>query len=133
MERVTTIFFVHIIKMSVDFGLMARLIVDAFDQKEKFEQEKVYPVDLLGYVDFAEIQRLERKLKTRDIAQITSIILSIVFGAFAFYLSWTCNTALGYNAAVRAVFGITAFLFGFTYIVLYMLLRYDTCNAIMKK
>lgn len=112
---------------------MARLIVDAFDKKEKFEQgNETLPVDLLGYVDFAEVKHLDTKLQRREVAQIWSMILSVLLGAWAFYLSWTCNTALGYHVAVRAVFGVTAFVFGLTYLLLYVLLRYDTCRALMK-
>lgn len=120
--------------MSVDFGLMARLIVDAFDKKEKFLASKDADyVDPLGIVDFTEVRQLEKRLQSRNTLQVISILVSIGFGVLAFYLSWTCNTAMGYNAALRFVYGGTAFFFGFTYVILYILLRYDTCHAIMKK
>lgn len=119
--------------MSVDFGLMARLIVDAFDKKEQFLASKNADyVDPLGIVDFSEVRDLENRLKTRTTLHIISILVSLGFGVLAFYLSWTCNTAMGYHAALRVVFGGTAFFFGFTYVLLYILLRYDTCYAIMK-
>ena len=64
---------------------------------------------------------------------IISIILSILIGLFAFYLSWSCNTALGYHIIVKVIFGVFAFLFGLVYLILYIIFRIDTCAKIMKK
>lgn len=119
--------------MSIDFGLMARLIVDAFDKKEKFDEGSRQYVDLQGIVDFTDVQKLESKLSKKDVLSIVSILFSLAFGAIALYLSWTCNTAVGYGPVLKAIYGSTAFVFGFTYIILYLFLRYDTCMVLMKK
>lgn len=104
--------------MSLDFGMFAKLIVDAVNppKKESYVSEEPAP----GWLAFK-----------MDVATIVSIVLSVALGVIAFILSWSCNTALEYNVIIKSVFGTFAFLFGFTYIVLYLLLRWDTCSKIM--
>ena len=108
--------------MSVDFGLFAKLIVDAVNppkpKQETYQDMITTPVETgLGV--------------KMDVATILSVILSVALGVIAFILSWTCNTALDYHVVIKAFFGTFAFLFGFTYIVLYMLLRWDSCTRVM--
>jgi len=104
--------------MSVDFGLFAKLIVDAVNPPKPTQETYQEPVETgLGV--------------KMDAATILSIILSVALGVIAFVLSWTCNTALDYHVVIKAFFGTFAFLFGFTYIVLYMLLRWDSCTRVM--
>jgi hypothetical protein len=101
--------------MSVDFGMFAKLVVDAISPpKEKPEK----------YTD-----NWNAKI---DAATVVSIVLSVALGVIAFILSWTCNSALKYHVVIKAFFGTFAFLFGFTYIVLYIFLRWDTCAALMR-
>ena len=100
--------------MSVDFGMFAKLVVDAISpSKEKTEK----------YSD-----NWSAKI---DAATFISIVLSVALGVIAFILSWTCNSAIGYHVVIKAFFGTFAFLFGFTYIVLYIFLRWDTCAKLM--
>ena len=103
--------------MSLDFGLLAKLIlgVTSPSNKEKYENGTDKEAVNLGI----------------DVGTIVSIILSAILGVIAFILSWSCNSALGYHTFVKAVFGTFAFVFGFTYIILYLLLRWDTCNALI--
>lgn len=105
--------------MSVDFGLLAKLIVDSFTAKKDKESFQS------GLTDY-----ISPKITA---AQVISVILSILLGLLAFYLSWTCNTALGYHIVIRTFFGVFAFLFGLTYILLYILMRWDTCAKITKR
>ena len=111
--------------MSLDFGLFAKLLVDSVNsKKEKYENMyfgTTVPAVKNTFYDF----RI-------DTATIISIFLSLVLGVIAFILSWSCNTALGYHVVVKTVFGTFAFVFGFTYVVLYLLLRWDVCSKIMK-
>lgn len=103
--------------MSVDFGMFAKLVVDAVsppkEKKEKYNNPN---------------QNIKSQI---DAVSIISIILSVVLGIIAFILSWSCNSALGYHLIMKAFFGTFAFLFGFTYIVLYILLRWDTCSRLI--
>lgn len=103
--------------MSLDFGMFAKLVVDAVNppKKESYADDMAAPS--LGF--------------RMDVATVISIVLSVALGVIAFILSWSCNTALGHHVVIKSVFGTFAFLFGFTYIVLYLLLRWDTCTKIM--
>ena len=63
-------------------------------------------------------------------------ILALVVGSFigiaAAYLSWSCNTAMDYQTWVRVFFAVGAFVFGLSYTMLYIIMRYDTCRYIKK-
>jgi hypothetical protein len=111
--------------MSLDFGLFAKLIVDSVTAKKEKEKEK--------YTNLLNSSIEDKHIFVFNNLSIIYIILSIIFGLTAFILSWTCNTAMGYNTVVKTVFGSVAFVFGFTYIVLYLLLRWDVCSKIMRK
>lgn len=104
--------------MSVDFGMLAKLVVDAVsppsEKKEKYYNNNPSTVN-----------------KQIDAVSVIGIILSVVLGIIAFVLSWSCNSALGYHVVIKAFFGTFAFLFGFTYIILYILLRWDTCMRLI--
>jgi len=64
--------------------------------------------------------------------RILSVALSFAMGAFAAYLSWTCNTALEYDVFVKVISAFFAFMFGLVYVVLYALLRWDVCRKSMR-
>lgn len=96
--------------MSFDTGLLAKLIVDAIypGKKETFEN---------GFVAVS----------------VFSVVLSVLIGVVALWLSWQCNTWMGYHWIIKAIYGAFAFLFGLTYIVLYILLRWDVCMVLRYK
>ncbi len=62
--------------------------------------------------------------------KITNIIISTLLGIIAFYLSWDCNTKLGYSISEKILYGFFAFLFGGLYIILYLIFRAGTCQKI---
>jgi hypothetical protein len=64
---------------------------------------------------------------------VVSLAVGIIIGLIAVYLSWSCNSALQYNIALKVFFAIMAYIFGFLYIILYIIMRYDTCAYIQKK
>lgn len=72
------------------------------------------------------------KFSIFSLGGVVSFVVGIVIGVVAVYLSWTCNTALQYGTALKVIFAILAYLFGFLYIILYMIMRYDTCTYIKK-
>lgn len=103
--------------MSLDYGMVARMIVGSFtksDVKEKYEE---YQIPFTYF--------------KMNMYMFLYIMLSITLGLLAFSLSWNCNTALGYHTALKALFGACAFVFGMTYILLYIVMRWDTCGRIM--
>jgi hypothetical protein len=60
------------------------------------------------------------------------LIVGIFIGIAAMFLSWTCNTAIDYPVWMRSFFAFFAFIFGTSYILLYIIMRHDTCRYIKK-
>lgn len=58
-----------------------------------------------------------------------SFVLSALISAVAIYLSWSCNTALGYKTLEKVVYAAGAGLFGTLYLVYFVLFRGDICKA----
>lgn len=54
---------------------------------------------------------------------IMSQILSLFFGVFAAYLSWTCNTVEGVSVGLKVFYAFFAFLFGPLYLIIYAIMR----------
>ncbi len=96
--------------MSVDFGILTKLYLGIMEKYDNEEKTSLWVIDP---------------------STIITIILCLILGIIAFVLSWSCNTALGYNIFLKAFYGTVAFVFGFTYIILYLLLRWDTCRSII--
>lgn len=61
---------------------------------------------------------------------VLSFILGVVIGLYAAFLSWQCNTKLSYNMFLKVIFAIFAYLFGLVYLVLYVVMRWDTCRRL---
>jgi hypothetical protein len=55
---------------------------------------------------------------------LISLVFFLLFGIYAFYLSWSCNTIQGYNFLAKIIFGLFAFLFNFQYLILYLIFRF---------
>lgn len=69
---------------------------------------------------------------TIKISDILSFILGVVIGLYAAYLSWQCNTKMAYSTFLKVIFAIFAYIFGLVYLVLYLIMRFDTCKVIGK-
>jgi hypothetical protein len=54
-----------------------------------------------------------------------SLLVSVLLGIYAAYLSWTSNTELGIHVGVKAVYAFFAFLFGMIYLANYFFLKRD--------
>lgn len=67
-----------------------------------------------------------------SVGGVVAMVIGALIGFVAAYLSWSCNTALSYNVALKVVFAVLAFTFGILYILLYMIMRYDTCSYIKR-
>lgn len=61
-----------------------------------------------------------------------SFIVSALISAIAVYLSWTCNSALGYNMVEKVLYALAAGFFGVVYLFYFVLIRGDTCKAATK-
>lgn len=56
------------------------------------------------------------------------LLLSIIMGAYASYLSYECNTKNNVPEIQKIAFAILAYIFGFLYLIYYFLFRYDSCS-----
>lgn len=72
----------------------------------------------------------EQKTSSVKVSDILSFVLGLVIGLLAAYLSWQCNSKLSYNTFLKVIFSIFAYLFGFVYLVLYVIMRWDTCKRL---
>lgn len=107
--------------MSLDFGLLTKLILTATSPEKFFDNDRDNAINSSNGDG------------SNQVATIITILVSLILGITAFTLSWTCNTAMGYTTVVKTVYGTASFIFGLTYILLYLLLRWDTCHFIIRK
>ncbi len=61
---------------------------------------------------------------------VLSFILGVVIGLYAAFLSWQCNSKLNYNMFLKVIFSIFAYMFGLVYLILYVVMRWDTCRRL---
>ena len=61
-----------------------------------------------------------------------SFILSALISAVAIFLSWSCNSALGYGTLEKVVYAAGAGLFGTLFLCYHVLFRGDICKAASK-
>lgn len=64
------------------------------------------------------------------VADVLSFALGVVIGLYAAYLSWQCNSKLAYNTFLKVIFAVFAYLFGLVYLILYVVMRWDTCRKL---
>lgn len=57
------------------------------------------------------------------------LLVELAVACFAAYLSWSCNTAAGIGAALKVLYAFFAFVFGFLYLIFYVIFRVGTCHA----
>jgi hypothetical protein len=62
-----------------------------------------------------------------------SFLISVAISALAIYLSWTCNSAMGYGTYEKVLYAATAGIFGAFYLFYHILFRGDACHAALKK
>lgn len=109
--------------MSLDFSMIARMIVDVWYPRKKdldtFTDQKHQYHTADAYIGKTE----------RFVLNVFMWTISICISLIAFWLSWSCNEAMGYSVALRAMFGALAFFFGMIYISLYFIMRWDVCYA----
>jgi hypothetical protein len=58
------------------------------------------------------------------------LILSIIIGGYASFLSYECNSKKNVPEVQKILFAILAYIFGLLYLIYYFLFRYDSCNEI---
>jgi len=63
---------------------------------------------------------------------ILTIIILIIFGAWAAKLSWAANSLVGWGNPVKVLFAFFAFLNGISYLFAYLIYKVDLVNYIKK-
>jgi len=58
---------------------------------------------------------------------IAAIILPILLGIVAVFLSWSCNSQSNMGTGLKIVYAVFAFLFGGLYLIFYLLFRAGRC------
>ena len=107
----------------MDFFVATRLLEKfANSRMESYENEILSPSGM--------IHTIQPTFKWFSLGGIVSFIISILIGLFAIYLSWTCNSTMNYNTVLKVIYAFFAYFFGIIYIILYMIMRYDTCTYI---
>ena len=105
----------------MDFFVAARYL-------EYYGNQRTMPLQLAP----APAQFSSSKFQVLSLGGIIALIVGIFIGIAAMFLSWTCNTAIDYNVWMRSFFAFFAFVFGTSYILLYIIMRHDTCSYIKK-
>jgi hypothetical protein len=94
-------------------------------------QQADKPAEIL-HTPAGSVQQSIQSFHIFSMGGLVSFAIGIILGIAAVYLSWTCNTALQYNFGLKVFFAIFAYIFGLLYLILYILMRYDTCAYIKK-
>jgi len=58
----------------------------------------------------------------------TGLLISIILGAYAAFLSYECNTTKNVPEIQKVLFAMLAYIFGLFYLIYYFLFRYDNCH-----
>lgn len=78
-------------------------------------------------------RRTDKKAKKEGFmspaASTTLLLVELAVASFAAYLSWSCNTAAGIDVALKVLYAFFAFVFGFVYLIFYVIFRVGTCHA----
>jgi len=114
-------------------ALISSMVVKNLTKKEKFEDERgnftasPSPMPFLG-TPFSTSAPKKGGLSF----DWFSFIISAFISAIAIYLSWSCNTAMGYGTLEKVVYAFGAGFFGVIYLFYYVLFRGDACKAAHK-
>lgn len=122
----------------MDFFSTTRLLEYISSKREKFaenttETQPVLPDMMMAPGSSAAQTSLKRAFGIFSLGGIISFVIGMIIGFTAVYLSWTCNSALQYNLALKVIFAVLAYVFGLLYIIFYIIMRWDTCSYIKKR
>lgn len=72
----------------------------------------------------------EKKESTGFWWSFTYIVIILLLGGLAAWLSWDANSLVEYNVIWKVLFSFFAFLQGFSYLVIYLICKYDLVRRI---
>lgn len=103
----------------MDLLLINNILKKNKPNSEKFEDEKSNSDNVKEEVSSTET--------------IIGIIAFIAFGIAAVYFSWVSNTVCEWNVGFKIIYAIFAFLFGLSYVIIYVINRMDAIWMIKSK
>lgn len=115
---------------------IASLVVNKLTKTEKFGTD-YYAVDDDNVYTPSPHPSLSSLLATKPPSKEGSFdwfsfLVSVAISALAIYLSWSCNTAMGYGTAEKVLYAAGAGIFGTLYLFYYVLFRGDVCHIARK-
>jgi len=111
--------------MSLEQLFTGYWVTNATDDDSEFYTQPAHIAQLGGQRPI--VVRKTKSSKQRQVEQILQIV-SLVLGAYAAYLSWTCNTKQGVSTATKVIFAYFAFMFGPIYLFYYFMFRMEQCK-----
>ena len=111
-------------------ALISSMIVKKLTTKERFEDDDFdgEPTGSPSPFSFAT----KGPKKAESSFDPFSFVVSALISAIAIYLSWSCNTAMGYGTLEKVLYAFGAGFFGVVYLFYYVLFRSDACKAATK-
>ena len=92
-----------------------------------------------AYLIIKQLEKSKRKLEklensnnlniSNNEMSTSSLIISIILGSYAAFLSYECNTNKNIPEVQKILFATLAYLFGLLYLIYYFLFRYDNCHT----
>ena len=87
-----------------------------------------------AYLIVKQIENKKKQIENLDNSQNkggmnnVGLILSIIIGGYASFLSYECNSKKNIPEVQKILFAILAYIFGLLYLIYYFLFRYDSCH-----
>ena len=77
------------------------------------------------------VEKLQDNKDNKDAKDVSLLnigtIISIIIGAYAAFLSYSCNTKKNIPETHKIIFSVFAYCFGLIYLLYFFLFRYDDC------
>lgn len=118
-------------------ALISSMIVKKLTTKERFENDDFYgdaasPSPSPFPAPFGFSTRAPAAKGPGAGFDAFSFVVSALISAIAIYLSWTCNSALGYGTLEKVLYAFGAGFFGVIYLFYWVLFRGDACKSASK-
>lgn len=86
-----------------------------------------------AYLIVNQLEKNKKNIEKMDSSNKSSggnigLILSIIIGAYASFLSYDCNSKKNLPEIQKILFAVLAYIFGLFYLIYYFLFRYDSCH-----
>ena len=76
----------------------------------------------------SKLEKMNSSSNTKSVGSNLGLLISILIGAYASYLSYECNTKKNISETHKIFYAVLAYIFGLFYLIYYFLFRFDTCH-----